>query len=328
MRSSVNDVKVLPEERRPLPSFRVMLVGEPGLDGVFRHLEALAHYLCSREIQTDLAYSSIRGSPALHELVHFIEAHGGKTLDLRTGNRPALSDIPAFNALLRFVENRRPDVLHAHSSKAGALVRAMRVRGMRLPIFYTPHAYYGMGRRRSPLPLLFDSIEALLSRIGRTINVSRTEAEYARAKLRLTRERQLIIPNGVDCERYCPATDETRAKTRQLLGLPQDALVLGTVARYCYQKDPLTIHKAVRTVLQRNPRLWFIHVGHGSQWREVDGLGTHERILRLKSFQPMESFYKALDGFVLASRYEGLSLSVLEALATNLPLILTRVDGN
>ena len=143
------------------------------------------------------------------------------------------------------------------------------------------------------------------------------------------RERQLIIPNGIDCERFRPATDETRAKIRQRFGLPRDALVLGTVARYCYQKDPLNLHKAVRLALKRHSRLWFLHVGKGQPlWGEVNALGEHERILRVEAIEPIESFYKALDGFVLASRYEGLSLSVLEALATNLPLILTRVAGN
>ena len=177
--------RTLSEERTDLHPLRVMLVGEPGIDGVFRHFEALARYLCSQGVQTDLAYSSVRSSDALCELIQFVEEHCGKTLDLLTGNWPGLTDISAFGALHRFVEERRPDVLHAHSSKAGALVRALRFRGVRQPLFYTPHAYYGMGRRGFPLSLLFDGIETLLSRVGQTINVSKTEAEYAYARLGL-----------------------------------------------------------------------------------------------------------------------------------------------
>jgi len=322
-------VTPLSEKKSESGSLRVMIVSEPGIDGVFRHVEALARFLCSQGVHTDLAYSSIRGSDALRELIRFVEEHGGYTLDLKTGSWPGPGDLPAFFALLRFVKQRRPHLLHAHSSKAGALVRAMRFRGMEVPLFYTPHAYYGMGRRRSPLPLLFDWIEASLSRVGRTINVSNTEAEYAHVKLGVPRESQLLIPNGIDCERFCPAPEEARAKIRQSLGLPRDALVLGTVARYCYQKDPLTLHKAVRSVLQRHSRLWFVHIGKGQPlWDEVDALGAHDRVLRIESVQPIDSFYKSLDAFVLASRYEGFSLSLLEAIATNLPLILTRVDGN
>ena len=306
-----------------------MLVGEPGIDGVFRHVEALARYLCSHGVHTDLAYSSVRGSPALHELVRFIEEQGGNTLDLRTGSWPGPRDILALSALLRFVKRQRPDVVHAHSSKAGALVRALRLVGVRLPLFYTPHAYYGMGRNRTPLSLLFDLIEALLSRVGQTINVSSSEAEYAHFRLLLPRACQLIIPNGIDFERFSPSSEEGRAHIRKRLGLPRRALVLGTVARYCYQKDPLTLHKAARLALSRHPELWLVHVGRGQPlWHQVDALGTHERILRIESFEPIDTFYNALDGYILASRYEGLSLSAMEALATNLPLILTAVPGN
>jgi glycosyltransferase involved in cell wall biosynthesis len=325
-------MRVLAEERKDSPPFRVLLVSEPGVDGVFRYVEALAHYLCARGINTDLAYSSFRSGPALHELVQFIETRGGKTLDLRTGNWPGWTDIPAFDALLRFVRHRRPDVVHAHSSKAGALVRALRFRGIKLPLFYTPHAYYGMSRpnrRRSPSPFFFDVVEAFLSRIGQTINVSKTEADYAHTRLRLPRERQITIPNGIDYARFCPPTATAREEIRSTLGIPRDALVLGTVARYCHQKDPLTLHRAVRLALERHPQLWFVHVGCGQPlWNEVDALGRHERICRLPSFDPMDRFYKALNGFILASRYEGLSLSAVEALATNLPLILTQVVGN
>jgi glycosyltransferase involved in cell wall biosynthesis len=186
-----------------------------------------------------------------------------------------------------------------------------------------------MSRRRSPLPFFFDAIETALARIGHTINVSRTEADYARVRLRLPKARQTIIPNGIDCVRFSPTTAAIRAEIRSVLGLPQDAIVLGTVARYCHQKDPLTLHRAVRLALERHPQLWFVHIGCGQPlWNEVDALGTHQRICRLPSFDPMDRFYKALDGFVLASNYEGLSLSALEALATNLPLILTKVNGN
>ena len=50
-----------------------MIVSEPGIDGVFRHVEALARFLCSRGVDTDLAYSSIRGSDALRELIRGVE---------------------------------------------------------------------------------------------------------------------------------------------------------------------------------------------------------------------------------------------------------------
>jgi hypothetical protein len=117
-----------------------MLVSEPGIDGVFRYVESLTRYLLSQGVHVDLAYSSVRGSNDLWDLMEVVEEHGGRTLDLRTGRRPELRDLAAWAVLLRFTKERRPDVIHAHSSKAGALVRAMRFRGVKVPIVYTPHA--------------------------------------------------------------------------------------------------------------------------------------------------------------------------------------------
>ena len=139
----------------------------------------------------------------------------------------------------------------------------------------------------------------------------------------------LLFRTRLTVRNLAPPTMRGVRLIRERLGVPRDALLLGTVARYCYQKDPLTLHKAVQLALRRHPELWFVHVGRGQPlWNQVDALGAHERILRIESLEPIDTFYKALDGYILASRYEGLSLSAMEALATNLPLILTAVAGN
>ena len=67
--------------------------------------------------------------------------------------------------------------------------------------------------------------------------------------------------------------------------MPKDALLLGTTARYSRQKDPLTVHRAVRSLLRRLPTLWFVHVGQGEMWDQVDALGASERIIRLRSIK-------------------------------------------
>ena len=67
-----------------LPS-RVLIVSEPGADGVFRYVEALVGYLINRGIEVDLAYSNVRSSPELYALVQHVESHCGKTLNLQIG---------------------------------------------------------------------------------------------------------------------------------------------------------------------------------------------------------------------------------------------------
>ena len=307
---------------------RVLIVSEPGEYGVFYFVDDLIHYLLEQGVRIDFAYSSVRSGSALKGLVSFVEEHGGETLNLKITNAPQPRDISAFIRLRDLVRRRKPDVIHGHSSKAGVLVRALRMTGIRIPLFYSPHAYYGMGGKPTPMKLLARITETALSSIGKTILVGHSEARYADDIIGIRPDKRVVVHVGVDCEQFRPASQGLRARLRRELGVPEDALLLGTTARYSLQKDPLTVHRAVRSLLERLPTLWFVHIGHGELWEQVDVLGCSKRIIRVRSIRSMPDFYRALDGFLLGSRYEGLPRVVIEAMATNLPLILTRAPGN
>ena len=307
---------------------RVLIVSEPGEYGVFFFVDDLIHYLLEQSVRIDFAYSSLRSGSALKGLVNFVEQHGGETLNLEVTNTPQPRDVSAFIRLRDFVRRRKPDVIHGHSSKAGVLVRALRMTGIRIPVFYSPHAYYGMGGKPTPMKLLARLTETALSSVGKTILCAHSEARYADQILGIRPENRLVIPIGVDCHRFRPAPQEVRARLRRELGVPEEAILLGTTARYSLQKDPLTVHRAVHSLLERLPTLWFVHVGQGELWEQVNALGDSKRIVRLRSVGPMQDFYRALDGFLLGSQYEGMPRAVIEAMATNLPLILTRAPGN
>ena len=307
---------------------RVLIVSEPSEYGVFYFVDELIRYLLKQRVWVYFAYSSVRSGPELQRLINLVNEHGGEALDLKVTNAPRSRDVLAFIRLRDFVRRRRPDVIHGHSSKAGVLVRALRMTGIRLPLFYSPHAYYGMGGKTTPMKLLARITETALSSIGKTILVGHSEARYADETLGIHPDNRLVIHLGIDCCQFCPASQEVRARLRRELGVPENALVLGTTARYSLQKDPLTVHRAVLSVLERLPRLWFVHIGQGELWEHVNALGDSERILRLPAIGLMQDFYMALDGFLLGSRYEGMPKVVIEAMATNLPLILTRAPGN
>lgn len=311
---------------------RVMLVTEPGVNGVFRHVEALAHFLLSHGHRVDLAYSDVRGSDRLGALVATVAASGGRTLNLSTGNVPGPRDVAAWLRLRRFVSAARPDVIHAHSSKAGALVRALPLLGVRAPLFYTPHAYYGMSAPTGIGARVFTGVECLLGRVGTTINLSGCEMAYAEHALRLARPRLRLIPNPVDTRHFVPAAPEAKARLRKELGVPDDALLLGSVGRLSFQKDPVTLYRSLAAALPQAGNLWLYHLGTGELAAECERvaaeLGITDRIIRRDYLSEPLPFYQAIDGAILTSRYEGLSFAVLEALACDLPVILSEAPGN
>lgn len=311
---------------------RVLLVSEPGVDGVFRHVEALAAFLLARGHGVDLAYSDVRGSDRLQQLVTTLEAAGGQTLNLRVGNGPGLRDLRALMSLRRWVKTTQPEVIHAHSSKAGALIRALRFLGVRQPIFYTPHAYFGLADHGGVKSLFFNGVEVCLGRIGTTINLSEGEMAFAREVLHLPQSALRWVANPVDTQYFFPAQAQRQRELKGVLGVPEDALLLGSVGRLTFQKDPLTMYRAFALALKQCPQLWLYHLGEGELTTECEALaaklGVAHRIVRQRYLNEPLAFYQALDGMILTSRYEGLSLAVLESLACDLPLILTEVPGN
>lgn len=311
---------------------QILLVTEPGVDGVFRHVEALASFLMERGHCIHLAYSDVRGSDRLTQLVEKVSAAGGKTVNLAVSNAPGPGDVAALLKLRRLVAEARPEVIHAHSSKAGALARALVMLGVRQPVFYTPHAYYGLSGKGGMKSRVFNAVETVLGRIGTTINLSEGERAFARDSLKIPQALLRLIANPVDCVRFRPADAAKRMEFRAKLGVPADAVLLGSVGRLAFQKDPLTLYRAFAKACQKRPELWLYHLGDGELSAEcatlADQLGIRSRIVRQTYLSEPLSFYQALDGMILTSRYEGLSFAVLEALACDLPVILSRVPGN
>ncbi len=317
-------------------SNRILLISEPGLDGVFRHVESVIYFLLENGVEVDLAYSSKRGSAQLSALIQKVESSGGETLDLKTANSPSPADLSAYRRLYAFAKRRRPSVTHAHSSKAGGLARLL-PRSVSGQVFYTPHAYYGLGNSGGVKTLLFNSIERFLGPRGISIHLSPEESEFAEATLYLRPAAHVSIPNAVDFAVFREvASAEERAAIRQSLSLPEDATVIGSIGRLSYQKNPELLYRAfARFAEQRDQTepLYLLHVGNGSatEMREIHQLavelGIVDQVVRPAYRSDPEVFYRAMDAFCLSSRYEGLPFTGLEALASNLPLILTDAPG-
>jgi glycosyltransferase involved in cell wall biosynthesis len=287
-------------------------------------------------VLVDLAYSSKRASTDLDQLVQDIERHGGATLDLEVGNAPCPGDFKAFRGLRRMVREREPKVIHAHSSKAGILARALSLTGTDATILYTPHAYYGSNPTGNRVrAFVFNTIERAAGRFGVSINLNEAEARFAREHLRLPHGKQHVIPNGVDLRRFHSVESDERRALREKHNLPVDAILLGTTGRATEQKDPVTLYRGLLAAMEKDERLHFYHLGwKGDEelMREVDAMieksPAGDRIIRVPYTSDPAPHYQVLDAFVLASKYEGMSYAVLEALSTGLPLILTKAEGN
>ena len=318
----------------PKPALtRVLQISEPGKDGVFDIVRALIVWLHDThpEITVDLAYSSRRGGASLPALVERVRARGGEAVDLGIGNAPELRDIAACREIIGLVHRHRPEVVHAHSSKAGGLARILSLAAPGFPpVVYMPHAYYGMGGRKAAAVVLFNAAERVLGRIGTTINCSPDERDFAIHTLRLPVEKLVVINNGIDLQRFHPATPEEKAAARAEFNLPAAGPILLTVGRDNPQKNYAPLYRAMESVLSDpGATCTFVHAGAGAEQLGYRlSPAARRRFHAFTHVDAIERLLRAADAFILTSRYEGLALSVLQALGSDLRLFLTRVPGN
>jgi glycosyltransferase involved in cell wall biosynthesis len=311
----------------PAP-LRILLVSEPGIDGVFRHVDGLARYLIAEGHTVHLAYSDKRNCPPLYRLVDFVQEKKGRVLNLAVNNAPTVGDASAFFRLLALARDVQPEIVHAHSSKAGVLGRSLRLLGVPAAYFYTPHAYYGLSYRSKVSTQFYNAIERSFARIGTTINVSEDERRFALETLRIDPARCVTIDNPVDAGVFHPPTPEEKLEMRRKLKLPENAVILGCMARVSFQKDPATLYRAFARARQKGIDLYLAHSGRGdaqavAELRTLaESLGIADRLVRFEYFSDPLEFYSSVDGIILTSRYEGCwCYTVLEALACDLPLI-------
>jgi len=311
------------------PDWRLLVVSEPGRDGVLTCVSTLIRHVHANhpEIGVDFLYSSRRGGVELEELVAEVRARDGEAQDLHVGNAPEMADFAAMRRIFDLVRRRQPSIVHAHSSKAGALVRLGALWPGFPPVLYSPHAYYGMPRRGGKKEIFFNLLETLLGRIGWTHNCSEDERDFARDTLHVPPERLKVVHNGVDTAWFSPADTLERESFRRELGLPEKGKILATIGRDSPQKNFAPLYAGLGRLLAGSD--WsFAHAGAGSV--ELRAALPEAALPRCHAYCHLNDtahLLRAADGFILTSRYEGLSLSMLHALSCGLPLILTDAPG-
>jgi sugar transferase (PEP-CTERM/EpsH1 system associated) len=171
--------------------------------------------------------------------------------------------------------------------------------------------------------------------VHRYIALSRQLEEYLRGKVGVNSSRLNLICNGVDTERF--RADE-RCEREAFLPdgfAGDDSLLIGSVGRLEAVKDQMTLVRAFSDLCRRYPRdsrLRLILVGDGSLRHRIEALVAQEnlqdRVWLAGARDDIPQLLRALDVFVLPSLAEGISNTILEAMACGLPVVATRVGGN
>jgi glycosyltransferase involved in cell wall biosynthesis len=162
------------------------------------------------------------------------------------------------------------------------------------------------------------------------IAVSESTRAFVEHQEHVPAARTSTIHNGIDCEVFRPRP-ELRAEARQRWQLPADAFIVAGVGRLTYQKNFSLFLQIAAETLRLHPHAYFVIAGTGEeepQLRDLaHALGIAERVRFLGYVPAMSDLYPAVDLLLLNSRFEGLPITILEAMATGLPIVASNLDG-
>ncbi len=235
------------------------------------------------------------------------------------------SDYGLALKLAQVIRQRRPDIVHTRNWGAVDGILAARMAGVPV-VIHGEHGREagdpeGRNRRRN-------AARRLLGRwVDRFVVVSGDLAHWLAEEAGVPAGKVVRIKNGVDTEKFHPASD--KSVLREKLGIPREGFVVGAVGRLDAVKDYGTL---IRAAGRAGDGMLLMIVGSGPCREELEqaagaeGLGERMRFLGERADVP--AVLGAMDVFVLPSIAEGMSNTILEAMACGLPVVATRVGGN
>ena len=241
-----------------------------------------------------------------------------------------LDDLRALTGLVLLARSFKPDIVHTHLAKAGALGRiAARIAGVRTVV----HTYHGsvfrgyFGQRESAVYL---GIERALARITTRIVAITSGQKADLVDLGIAPSSKIVeIPLGLDLDHFreLPA----REAALSALGLPREGRYVAIVARLVPIKDIPTFLRAFALVTESLPDVRGLVVGDGPERGAVErlaqNLGLERRCRFLGWRADLPNVYAASDVVALTSLNEGSPVSVIEAMASGRAVVATAVGG-
>ena len=312
-----------PDTTRTMP-LRLLEVLEPSGGGSGRHMLDLCRGMLARGHHVEAVYSPLRAEDGFVRELKSLGLAAVHSVDM--ARSPGLSDIPAHRALSRIVGRDRFDIIHGHSSKAGALTR-LRQPGRHIPRVYTPHAFRtmdpGLGRLGH---IVYGGIETLLARAFTDKLICVSEDEYRHALgLGMPAEKLSVVVNGA-----APPPADMVDKVRTRFGIPADAFVFGFIGRLSAQKAPLRLVEAFRMLAEKRPDAHLLMIGSGELEDDVKAAiarsGLSNRMHLSKDFTGPQAV-TAFDLLVMPSLYEAMSYVMLEGAAAGKPILCTAFGG-
>jgi glycosyltransferase involved in cell wall biosynthesis len=313
----------------------VRVIARLNMGGPALHVAYLTEGLRKRGYDTTLVAGSLaRGEDSM---AFVADAHGVEIVQIDQLGREIspLRDLIATIRLAKLIRKERPQILHTHTAKAGTVGRvAARLAGSRRPpiVVHTFHGHVLRGYFGPVRSLLFRLLERWLA--GGTTALVAVSPQVRDDLVALgvaPRERFVVIRLGIELDERVAPEANGRDESRRYLGIFGDRFAVGWIGRMTSVKRTDDVLIAFKSLRDSGIDAVLCMVGDGpdrvlleQRARELDV--TRDMVF-LGYQEDVAPFYAAFDALVLPSGNEGTPVTVIEALAAELPVVATRVGG-
>jgi glycosyltransferase involved in cell wall biosynthesis len=240
----------------------------------------------------------------------------------------------------KFLKTHKFDVIHANSSNAlfSLLGAKMRDKNIKTVFSFRGMSVLDENHHESFLKKLiyFRYFKFFLRYIDYPVFVSKHNLELAK-RIKLINERYkkgYLVYNGLD---YDNLDFLSKTEARKELNIDENEFVVGSIGRLVYAKNYEFLLKVFPEIIKMKSEAKLIIIGEGEKRLELENIikelstkdqSIAEKIILKGNIENAYRYLKAFDMFVLTSRYEGLSITLLEALKAEIPILASRVGGN
>ena len=242
-------------------------------------------------------------------------------------------DLKAFLLIRKIIKNEQPVIVHTHTSKAGIIGRWAAWKEQIPVVVHTPHGHIFYGYYGKFITRLFILLEKWAARRCHVITTLTRKGLFDHVTAGIASEKKFrVVPSGIDTRRFA-VNKNSLGNIKRETGL-RDGVIIGWVGRFETVKDPLTFIKAAAIISVRvgdDKDVQFLMAGEGSLHGEIESsvrsFGIADRLVLTGERKDIHRIYPLMDVFVLSSINEGQGRVIIEAMASNIPVVATDVGG-
>lgn len=243
-----------------------------------------------------------------------------------------VKDIGTVIKLIGIIRRERPDIIHTHTAKAGAVGRFAGA-VCRVPvIIHTYHGHVFHGYFSPFKTALFKMIEKFLAAFTtKIITISPCEKNDIQRILRIDPEKIAVILLGFNLDKFVHCGEKYSGEFRKAIGAAPGAKIISIVGRITAIKNHKLFLETAKLLIEKRDDLFFAVVGGGELLEEcertTEQLGIAEKVVFAGWWEEVEKVYADTDVTVLTSINEGTPTCLIESLSAGVPVVATNVGG-